>query len=150
MRRSVTNWWINFFKDLRDDGTFNDANTIQCECLKYCFTALIRQELQTFVNEWNLHKIAKSRNSECANGKPDNLSYMPRMHGAECYGQPVSREDVDYCLDNYTVDPPDHGCSTEFLELVHWLKPNVQLPHSHEEALQLYTELCELVRQYED
>ncbi len=51
LRRGCVNWWINFFKDLRDSGLFCDSDDIQVECLKFCFTSMIRDKLHKFAME---------------------------------------------------------------------------------------------------
>ena len=91
LRKSVTNWWINFFKDLRDKGMFDASDYLQSECLKFCFTELIRDDLNSFVSEWNLHSIYTQKNSECEKGKPDVMFYMPQMHGSGNYGNLYQR-----------------------------------------------------------
>ncbi|XP_052799117.1 uncharacterized protein LOC128230712 [Mya arenaria] len=44
LRQNGIHWWINFFKDLRDTGTFNELDAIQCENLKFRFMDLIQTE----------------------------------------------------------------------------------------------------------
>ena len=42
LRKSNIAWWMNFFKDLRDEGNFCDSNIFHRECLKFCFVGIIR------------------------------------------------------------------------------------------------------------
>jgi hypothetical protein len=51
--RSVTNWWMNLFKDLCDSNFYNDGCVIQVQCLKYCFMEVIQSDLNTFMTQWN-------------------------------------------------------------------------------------------------
>ena len=46
LRKSESDWWICFFKDLRDRGLFNDDDFIHMQCLKFFFLPLLRSELQ--------------------------------------------------------------------------------------------------------
>ena len=62
LRNSETDCWINFFKNLREQGLFTDSDPIQVECLWFCFMPLIEDELCRVVQEWNLHKIRPSSN----------------------------------------------------------------------------------------
>lgn len=119
LRKCNTSWWINFLKDLRAEGKFIDTDPIQCECLQYCFMGIIRKELHQVMNEWNLHKISTKKNSECEKGKPDVMFFMPEVHGTVSYGHLVNPDDIQYCLDSYTVKPNDQECSTVFLELMY-------------------------------
>lgn len=50
MRYQSCDWWIRYFKDLRDSGLFCDDNIVQRECLKFCYMELIQSDL---------HKIAR-------------------------------------------------------------------------------------------
>ena len=147
LRKCNTSWWINLFKDLRDEGKFVDTDPLQCECLLYCFMDIIREELHQIMNEWNLHSIATKKNSECEKGKPDVMFFMPQMHGTVSYGQHVSPEDIQYCLE-YAVKPNEQGCSREFVDLVTLLKPGLEKPETNIEALELYNELCTLIAEY--
>ena len=36
-------WWIRFFKDLRDSGLYLEDDDIQAESLKFCFMPVIRE-----------------------------------------------------------------------------------------------------------
>lgn len=45
LRKSCSDWWINYFKDLRACGLYSDDDCIQVECLKFCFMHLLRDEL---------------------------------------------------------------------------------------------------------
>ena len=46
LRKGCTEWWINYFKDLRDKGLYCDADIINVECLRFCFMPVIQDELQ--------------------------------------------------------------------------------------------------------
>ena len=46
LRKSITDWWIRFFKDLTDLGHFDNSNVIHVECLRFCFMGLIQEELE--------------------------------------------------------------------------------------------------------
>ncbi|XP_028519094.1 uncharacterized protein LOC110252739 [Exaiptasia diaphana] len=37
LRKTNTNWWINYFKDMRDRGMYNSGDLIQSNCLQFCF-----------------------------------------------------------------------------------------------------------------
>ena len=39
LRRSRTSWWINFFKDLMEQGIFTTGNPLQMEGLRFCFSS---------------------------------------------------------------------------------------------------------------
>ena len=44
-RRGGAEWWIRLFKDLRDFGFYDDTNGFHCECLRFCFMDILRNEM---------------------------------------------------------------------------------------------------------
>lgn len=150
LRKQLTGWWINYFKDLRDNGSFCDADNLQRECLKFCFTRLLQKELDSMRIQWNMHIISTSRNAECPRGKPDLMFDLPEMYGSRSYGTTVAMEDIVYCVDNHTRGKQIMGCSDEFIELVTLLKPGTEAPRTRDEAMELYKALCEQFKRYSD
>lgn len=51
MRHLCIEFWINFFKDMRDCKHFNKSNKIQVECLRFCFGPLISFDLNQIKSE---------------------------------------------------------------------------------------------------
>ena len=62
LRKGCTEWWINYFKDLRDRGLYCDADIINVECLRFCFMPVIQDELQRVARLWNSHCMRPSTN----------------------------------------------------------------------------------------
>ena len=81
LHNNDTDWWINFFKDLRDVGLYSDNNPLHVECLRFAFVPLLQQELNRVAQHWNLHKIRPSLNQESPPGQPDILYFLPKLHG---------------------------------------------------------------------
>ncbi|EDO31486.1 predicted protein [Nematostella vectensis] len=80
LRKTEKNWWMNFFKDLRDQGQYCDNDTVQVECLKFCFMQLIQDELDRVSMHWNLHGIRPCINQETPPGRTDVLYYLPELN----------------------------------------------------------------------
>ena len=76
LRKGCIDWWIRLFKNMRDCGMFCDADVIQCECLKFCFMQVLRDELYKFAEQWNLHRMRPSTNVESPSGRPDILYFL--------------------------------------------------------------------------
>lgn len=79
-RKSRTNWWINFFTDMEERGTFNRASELQSECLWFCFAALLQIDIDQVKEHWNTHYIRKSRH-DTVSGRPDSLYYLAESNG---------------------------------------------------------------------
>ncbi|CAH3115492.1 unnamed protein product [Porites lobata] len=94
LRHSDMDWWINFFKDLRDSGDFKDYNQVHIECLRFCFMRVIQAELDRVAQHWNLHRIRSQHNVESPPGRPDTLFFLPELEGTSSYLHPVSESDL--------------------------------------------------------
>lgn len=42
LRKSGADWWIKYFKDLRDLGIYCDGEIIHEQCLKFCYMKIIQ------------------------------------------------------------------------------------------------------------
>ena len=62
LRRGRTTWWINFLKDVVEEQNLNTEPGFHRDCLWFCFSELIQNDLDEFVEYWNTHTIRKSRN----------------------------------------------------------------------------------------
>lgn len=95
LRRMSMNYWINLFKDLRDQGIFDNSNPIQVECLRFCFVTLIQKDLDSIVIQWNQHRIRQQRQHECPSGKPDLMYYIPEAFEATDHKMSLDYSDED-------------------------------------------------------
>lgn len=57
LRKQCSDWWITYFKDLRDAGLFCDDDIVHRECLKFSFMDIIHMELHKIAQLWNTHRI---------------------------------------------------------------------------------------------
>ena len=146
LKRGGMDWWINFFKDLRDNcGLYLEDDFIEVECLKFCFMPVIREELHKFAIQWNLHKIRPSRNEESPSGRPDLLYHVPDAAGARDLMIPISLDDVEMAEQICSIRSPEHGCSEEFFELVSLImqEKGLTMPTTPDDALILFCTLID-------
>ena len=141
LRNSCTDWWIKYFRDLRDEGLYDANDQIQVECLKFCFTHVIRCDLQRLARHWNTHKIRPVRNTESPSGKPDVLFFLPQMSGTVDYQCIVDPDDLGIAEE--CVKEPQLNGSPEIVELASMIMEDRDLsyPESVIEARLLYEEL---------
>lgn len=45
LRKHRTTWWINVFKDLAEQQVYTIGNDLQVECLWFCFSNVVQQDL---------------------------------------------------------------------------------------------------------
>jgi hypothetical protein len=111
LRKSESDWLSRFFKNLSDSGHFDNSNQVHLGCVKFCFTALIQEELSRIARHWNLHKIRPCANTNSLPGRPDVLYFLPQLHNtSDCKATVISDElstadEVCY----YVI--PETGCS---------------------------------------
>ena len=79
LRQHGINWRINFFKDLRDIGTYNELDAVHCDNLKYCFMDLIQTDLDRIAHQWNTHEIRQQTNTSCMFGNPTMFFFLPDL-----------------------------------------------------------------------
>ncbi len=141
-RYGGANWWINYFKDLRDSGVYNEAEPIQKACLQFCFMALIQKELDSIRSRWNAHKIRATRHQECPPGKPDVLYYLPDLQMAEDYKINFD-PDLLEIVSPLKREKQPFGCELVFAEAFRLLmrENNWQMPCTNDEAMELYGNL---------
>ena len=147
LRQGCADWWIEFFKDLRDSGLYCDDNIIHCECLKFCFMDVIQSELHRAAKEWNIHRIRPSSNVESPAGKPDVMYFIPESVDAQDYVTPVDMDEIEIAEDMCAERPQAKGCSPYFRELAEIIMEDegLELATTAEEALQLYFDLLDFI-----
>ena len=147
LRQGCADWWIEYFKNLRDSGLYNDENVIRRECLKFCFMDLMQEELHRVVLEWNVHRIRPSTNLESPPGKPDILYLLPELKGAQDYSTPINVDEIEIAEDMCAMQPQAKGCCPAFKDLAEMIMEDEQLdtPTTIDEARQLYFVLLDLI-----
>ena len=137
LRQGGGGWWINFFKDLRDSGTYRDHCPVHRECLKFCFMPVIRQELYSLVELWNTKRIeVKKGEVDVIRGKPDVMFFLPEVYSTRCYLVGTDERVVRICKDLYTQQCYD--CSPEIEALAQIIEPGYRQPVDTREALRLF------------
>ena len=73
--RTRGSWWQNLFRQLEANGTLDTSSEIDIECLWYCFSKILQQDLNTAKNLWTSHRIRKSWFKTTA-ARPDALFFF--------------------------------------------------------------------------
>ena len=140
LRRSRFTWWINFFKDLKDQGTFIHGSTLHEEGLWFCFAELIQRDLDFISVHWNTHYIRQSRHDTVA-GKPDDLYFLPEKFNVADQLHPVPLDKIEMARARCTTSETTNDYQDYFDHVLSLL--GKQKPSHWKEALQLYTYLME-------
>ena len=147
LRQGCAEWWITYFKDLRDSGLYCDDDIIHRECLKFCFMDVIQSELHRAALEWNVYRIRPSNNVESPPGKPDVLYFVPASAESQDYMTPVDIDGIEIAEDTCAEQPQAKGCSPYFKELCELIMEDEGLEPATtaEDALQLYLDLLDQI-----
>ena len=147
LRRQASDWWINFFKNLRDDGLIRDHDALSMECLRYCFMGVLQRELNQVAILWNQHTIQIKKNNPGPRGKPDVMFFQPQLHDTIDFKISCDNDCVEVCRDMYTSEGVNSGVSGEFKELACLLlnDADVQMPVSVDDAVSLYAKLMDTI-----
>ena len=145
--KQCTDWWIKYFKDLRDRVLFSDEDIIHRECLKFCFMDLLGNELHKVAQYWNTHRIRPSANRESPSGRPDILYFLPQVNNTHDYVTPVDLEEIEIAEEEFAENAPQRGCSRHFNELAEMIMydERLQMPETAVEAEHLYITLLSLI-----
>ena len=146
LRKSESDWWISFFKDLRDRGLLNDDDYIHMQCLKFCFMPLLRAELQRVAQHWNLHRIRPSTNEDSPHGRPDVLYFLPETDSNTSYLNVIPAVEEEVAMD-VCCEEPEEDVSDNFVELADILmyENSLRTPTRACEAEALYCDLIRLI-----
>ena len=137
LKRSRTTWWINLFKDLRDRGVFLDGNMFHMECLWFCFSKVIQQDLDFVKLHWNTHHIRPSRH-DTTPGKPDELFFLPEHSRCEDQLIPLLQTQIDDVVSQYDfANAADENDFQEYFKYVCDLQ-SLSRPKNWHEALHLF------------
>jgi len=141
LRKSKTHWWMNFFKDMIEANLFTPGNEFQTECLWYCFSAILQQEIDEVVESWNTHYIRKSRH-DTTPGIPSELFLLPEMHSFQDCKIDVNVQKMQeveaHLLQMQTVEN-----DSNYLAYFHHVTSilGISHPQTYRECLLLYREL---------
>ncbi|XP_066025409.1 uncharacterized protein [Pocillopora verrucosa] len=140
-RRNRSNWWISLFKDMVDYGLLCVGNTLQMECLWFCFSKLLQDDLDKVKDHWNSHNISKSPYSS-VHGVPDVMYFLPKYHRhEECLVSVPEQlvEDMDVHCQSEREDNIYLKYFEYILETKGWVYPSTP-----REAIRLYQHITEL------
>ena len=85
--------------------------------MRFCFTLIIKQELDEMKSIWNTHYIREVRNSKCPPGRPNVSCFMPEQSGGRSFRFPVNEMDINACHP-FCQLPDVNSCTNETHELV--------------------------------
>ena len=74
LKRQSNAWWINFLKDLQNEGLFDPSLIHFKECMKFYFSGILQSELDNIKEMLNNRRIRNSRHAECPG--EDQMSFI--------------------------------------------------------------------------
>ena len=154
LRRSCTDYWINFFKDLIEVGQLDLTNRIEKELVLFVFFDLLKKELNTFQRTWNVHALRPSVYTDPLtrpSGRPNVLYFTPEFVHPDVKDYKCNLDGQDYDVVESVYGDSFNGypycCSHEFFELATILmgENNLTMPTNALDGLELYQDLRQLI-----
>ena len=135
LRRSETDSFggLIFLKDLRNTGLFNHSDLVQAECLSFCFTPLLKDELRHVVQEWKLHKIRPSSNESSPPGRPDTLYCLPEITRTRSFLNSVPAIDIEVA-EEICCESPDTSVADTFADLAQIIMDEKKLTNARQSS----------------
>eukprot|EP00794_Sanderia_malayensis_P015232 gene15232-biopygen12685 len=140
LRKGCTGWWIEHFKDIKENGLYSECNIIHQECLKFCYIKLLQDELHRIMVLWNTHKIRPQRNADVPSGRPDMMFMVPDLFNAVDGKVQVELEDLEVAEELCCDGQPIFPCNPGFSRLAHIImeEERLAMPNTPSDAKQLY------------
>lgn len=152
LRKGCADWWITYFKDMRDRGLYCDSNIIHVQCLRFCYMSILQDELHRAARLWNIHRIRPSSNPESPPGRPDILYYLPEITETQDFMTQVDLEEVELAKEVCCPEDPSLPCLPQFKDLADIIlqEQGLAMPKCHDEARSLYIQLLSCIKDVEE
>ena len=142
--RDTLQTWINYFKDLRESGVYDDSDIIHVEASRFCFYTSLQEDLDDMKEYWNNHKIRKSHAAESPDGRPELMYCLPEDYGGNESKVPMFLSDLSTVSSIYsTSENYSFCCSKEFVKLATAVMSdnNLLCPSNRDESETLFLKL---------
>ena len=98
--RPALDGWIDFLKEMQEDGIYDSVESMQVYSLRYAFSSNINEALDQFRLYWNSHRIRQS--ADAPGGIPDILFHVPEHCGVDVDIQKLN-ECREHCASTISV-----------------------------------------------
>ena len=112
---------------------------------------LTGNDLRKVAQYWNTHRIRPSLNAEIPADRPDSIYFVPQLNNTCDYLTEVAVDEIDIAEELCTEQVSAKGCSTHFndLAIMTMEDEGLQMPHTADEAKDLYITLLSLINELE-
>lgn len=144
LQRDRIGWWKRFFRDMVDLDLFHNGDPVLLDCIRFCFMDLLRKDLDSIRNEWNVHILSSSRNSG-PRGRPDSMFFLSHMFNTEDFLSRVDTAEIENFYPQTDNNVRDYSNEfQEFAEVV-MAEANRARPSNTTDALYLYIFLLQRI-----
>ena len=127
---------------MQDEGLFDLSLNYHRECLKFCFSGILQNELDNTKEMWNNHRIRNSKNAEYPWGRLDVLHFNSAAASATDNKFLLAGENLDQTV-RFCMYPPLTDCTEGFLSLASLImtEENLRAPKNRQETKSLFLRL---------
>ena len=97
---------------------YEPSDSVQIDCLRYCFMNILRNELYIVAVEWNHHILSKSINIG-PNRRPDTMFFLPHLYNSGSFLENADLREVE-AIYPHVIDTP-RDFSDEFQEFAEFV-----------------------------
>ena len=111
------------------------------ECLWYCFHKLLQTELESVTEDWNSHRIRKSRHNTVS-GQPDSLYFLPQLQGSRDYLVHLPAAEIEFATEQII----ENEMTNDYQEYFEDARTDLSLSHPQdwEEAFNMFRTLMDV------
>ncbi|XP_071944693.1 uncharacterized protein [Antedon mediterranea] len=141
LRKHFTQFWMDAFEQQKNDGRY-DGGLIDKSLFQFLYLPFLKDELDSVANEWNAHRISKSRNSHGPFGRPTLMYNVPYLFGGQECIIPVDVAKVEVC-ESESIFKSQIPCDKDVFDLcsIFLEEKQLSMPKTCDEGLQLYSSL---------
>ena len=148
LKKDTLEVWVNYFKDLRDQGLYNDTDNLNVEALKFCFYGCLQTDLDDTFEYWNNHRIRHTIGANGPHDRPNIMYELPAKFNCTERKVSIDISDLNLVESSLCKTPSQFCCSKEFRDLAGILmaENNLDWPATRRECETLYFTLINLIQ----
>lgn len=147
LRQSLITDYQMILSGMRDTGLLDTSDPIHMDCVRFCFTGVLRKELNGMKEHWNSHRVRRMKHIQGPTGIPNMIYNSPELFGSQNYLHAVNIDHLNQCIRIKTSPYSEYGCREDFAEVaVRFMNLHGwQIPNNVTEASKLFVQMSRYI-----
>lgn len=146
LRKECSDWWICYFKDITDRGFYDENDNLHMECLRFCFKKVIRKGIDKTASQKNQQRLQVKKMQKAHLVFPTYCIFFLRQDTRKLWCSYKFQRYWCLYLNFVSNIPNEFGCNENIFQIVQLDKPNYTEPRTPDEALLLFTDLINYIK----